>query len=226
MQATRLIDSAKICTIAAYMSCMFDNDFKSLILEGDPTEDEIQEAWENINLEYLELSSGGNTAEVTAIKEVEEIKIKLETFEIYLLLQHRSMSLLGYPFFRGIKVLGDRVDFPLKWNGEREDFIKQLKKVEVRSKSLKLKLQIAESRLEAIRQVSKDKEKNKSSDSRKSKLREGFITILVTLPTSGYVIDRNKTTMEDLAVMIKQFTKNGEKAISEKQKKRNLSFNH
>lgn len=76
----RLFQSCNKISVAAFLDCLFDNDFEGLIREGEPPENEIKLSWDKIFAEYcglMQSDSYNELFEVTKKINVIEAKIVL-----------------------------------------------------------------------------------------------------------------------------------------------------
>jgi len=102
------------------------------------------------------------------------------------------------PAFSFLSKFGHRV----KWNDNAEDFISQLDKIERREVKYTsmIENEIVElKKLQKQAKIPEEEEDDKTT-------RERFIRTVNTLGKIGYKIDYDKTTVEELALMIKQQT--------------------
>ncbi|GAC1392817.1 MAG: hypothetical protein NVSMB46_09630 [Candidatus Saccharimonadales bacterium] len=61
-----------------FIDCLIDNDLKQLIISGTATEKKLQEVWDNIYVQYCQLSQDGTYNQVFELmKEVNDLRAKI-----------------------------------------------------------------------------------------------------------------------------------------------------
>jgi hypothetical protein len=67
----KLYRTCEACPLQVFLDCLFDNDFSGLIVRGEASPQQMQQAWQELYQEYCEISdSQGLQQSVTAIKEL------------------------------------------------------------------------------------------------------------------------------------------------------------
>ncbi len=61
-----------------FIDCLIDNDLQQLIISGTATESKLQEIWDQIYIQYLQLSQDGSYNETLELfKEIDQLKSKI-----------------------------------------------------------------------------------------------------------------------------------------------------
>lgn len=64
------------------MDCLFDQEYERLIINGNPNKDDVQNAWQNLYGEYMELShKDGMTDYMQLVKDVNVLLLKIQLVE-------------------------------------------------------------------------------------------------------------------------------------------------
>lgn len=102
----------------------------------------------------------------------------------------------GVPYVEELKIFNQYGHFPV-WKGDKEKFIKDIQRIG--------KLEnVYISQLEAkVKELEETKEKREDIPIKKDSGRGNFIQTLNSLGKVGYKIDKDSTTVEELAYMIK-----------------------
>lgn len=70
-------DCAKL-PLDRFIDCLIDNDLSQLIISGTATQEQLQQAWDKIYVQYCELSQSGSYNEVFEImKEINDLRAKI-----------------------------------------------------------------------------------------------------------------------------------------------------
>jgi hypothetical protein len=188
--------TANNTTINEFISCLFDNDFSVI----------DEETFKNIHIEYIDISGQYETAEYEHIKTILILSTRIELIKTYLYIEYQFLSQFERPFLPVCKDL-KKFGYTLIWRDNTEDFVKQLENIEQSEKRFIIQLEGERSALE--------KQNNKQiSDSETGQIwqtkqtRKEFIKMIIDLQKQNYKIDRDKTTIEELAIMISDLRDN------------------
>lgn len=80
LQPVKLLNRATDVTMEAFMDCVCDNNYSSLIISGLPTADELAQAWADVFYEYTDLVENKDNK----YRRLLEAEIKLEKIKIIL----------------------------------------------------------------------------------------------------------------------------------------------
>ena len=201
------ISSCSECTINQFMKCKFDNNFSVLTLSGNPSEKELINAFENIQNEYIDLC-GIHVPEIELLKSIKALECRIQSMHLYLKVSKDACDQLVEPFI--FEVLNDAIPcinnngYRLTWTN-KEDFKKQLNKIELKEKRYIAEHDRKNKELELYRE---NHPNNIESNSRTE-----FIRLLNELQKIGYKIDREKTFMEELGIMVNDYNQLRPKSI-------------
>jgi hypothetical protein len=191
-----LIDKAQDCSIRDFMRCLFDTKYSVLLKEGEATDEEMKAAFDNIQSEYIDMAGQYESGEYYASKDAMEIELRIKVVSSLLELQKQSLAQISLPYFPAFSEF-KKFGYRLKWNDDFGQFTQQLDKVESGEKKALIELDMAFKMLESYRN------KNQLSANEKPDRKE-FIKLLNCLQRDKYTIDKEKTSMEDLAYMISE----------------------
>lgn len=68
-------------SLEVFIDCFYDNDYDGLIIAGNPTGEQLKEAWDQVYMNYCELSDSGHSAIVEKIKGVQGLAGKIALAE-------------------------------------------------------------------------------------------------------------------------------------------------
>lgn len=58
-----LYQSCSKCPLDVFLDCLFDGDYKRLVIEGSITDEQLYNVWQNLYTEYCELSNGDGVSD-------------------------------------------------------------------------------------------------------------------------------------------------------------------
>lgn len=194
-----IIQSASDCVIDRFMKCAFQGKYRCLVISGEATKDQLQNAFEIIYAEYVDLSGLYVTREFEISAYIDSLDKRISTVKRFVSLQRTFLSEFGVPFLPGfalVKKYGHR----LYWDFNQPDvegFLKKLVQIEASESRYQAELNRKVNELIELRR----KKVNKTFTLLES--RKQFIMSMNRLQQNKYVIDKEKTTMEDLGLMVK-----------------------
>lgn len=174
-------------------------DFRHMMFRKDYTLVGGEEAWNILYTEYIDLSGAADTREVTLLRAIHNIEVRLSVIGTMISLQVKWFEEFDKPFFPAFKDLSG-FGHNLKWSEEapdKESFFKQLKRVEQKEKRF-----IAE-KDSLVREYSKVV-KNKPVD-HKFEEKDFLKLIDVIEKYRKYHIDEDKTNAKRFAIMVKDY---------------------
>lgn len=170
-------------TVRVFMRCLFNKDYTGV------------DNWDELYTKYIDLSGLGEQGQLGLHVAIHNLKIRLFRITHFLELHSKVFDLVGMPHLEhmdDMKEYGIR----LSWNpGEPEMFLPQLIKIEQREKRNYVELKELEKEVEEM----KEAENPKTVSARNS-----FVIMLNVLGKEGFKIDKDKTDMEELSLMVKQ----------------------
>lgn len=192
-----IVNDASECTVKQFMKCAFDNKYDALIIAGVPSEQDLKSAFEFIYAQYVDISGLYLSQEFEILGYIEGLSKRKGVLEEYVKLQNAYFGNFQIPFLPGLPI-AEKYGYKIYWDPAYPDTFMQ-KLNQIPAKESKYKIRIAEKTKELV-ELRKKKEKKEHSllESRKS-----FITTLNRLQQQKFVIDKSTTTVEELALMIK-----------------------
>lgn len=177
--------SLELCdiTVRVFMRCLFNKDYTDV-----PN-------WEELYTKYIDTAGFTEEGQLGLFVAQHNLSVRLKHITDWLTLQQSVYGLTSKPH---LKTLPDMAQYGhrVTWNpDEPEKYLAQLIKVEVKEKRNYAELKRVEKEIE-------DYEKTK--DPKTVNARNNFVIMLNVLRKDGNPIDKDKTDMEELALMIKQ----------------------
>lgn len=209
---SKYINTASECTVKQFKACCFDQRFHVLVLEGDPSDQELQEAFELIYSEYVDLSGLFITREFELSAYIRSLKVRIDTVQHFVELQRVFISEFDAPFPPGFDIV-KKYGHILYWNPESPDldlFKAKLSKIE--SKEVKYTVELKKKTDELVELHRKRVKKEFTLlESRKQ-----FVTMVNRLQQAKFVINQNETTVEELALMVADHKEQQEDAFAQR----------
>lgn len=211
----KIINNAKDCSVRKYIQSVFEERLEVLIIEGEPTKGQLLNALENIQTEYIDLSNQNNSNESILVKTINALKLRISIIKFYIQIHRDCILFVGEPYHPAINDL-KKFGHKLFWDKENPNiisFLEQLNKIESKEKrtdselSLKLKEYT----------VLKSKEKKENVSVRDARI--SFLKAMNNLGKFGYSIDKDKTTVEEFALMVREYADTIEAEKKSKTKK-------
>ncbi len=174
--------SCSTLLLSDYIACQVSGDLTRLIIEGMPTPEQLQQAWQQICQEFFDLSEDKQASfELTLLKDIETLNLKI------IIIQQSVELLQGYEIPQLIEILRKMgFNFPFDSDNETK-YLADLKRVLSRAKVFVLELNEKQSQLALI---SKSKE---SSQEVSIKYYDKILAILSQ--HMKYNIDETKITV-------------------------------
>lgn len=178
--------------------CAFKEKYRVLLIEGEATEEELQQAFEMIYAQHVDLSGLYQTREFEMSAYINFLDTRIRTIERFIELQLTFIHEFGLPFIPGFALV-KKYGHNLYWNPaypDIEGFKKRLEQINSRESKYRSTLKTKINELVEFRRKQVKKE-HTLLESRKS-----FLTTLNRLQQAKFVIDKNVTTVEELDLMI------------------------
>jgi len=164
--------------------------------KGDTTHLSFEELSE-IESEYIDTAGLFESEEFHKVAYIHYLNNRKNSISLSIRLQEEFIKEFNIPYIPELKFF-KKFGHIVKWNeGDIEGFIEQLRKVEYKEKKYISQLETS------IKELTDLRKKRNSGEKPKEQTRGKFISTLISLGKIGYDINRNETTMEELAYMIK-----------------------
>lgn len=174
------------------------NQFIKMWFKDSPSEE-----FEKIYSEYLDLSGLFVSRQFDLLAYIYRLSNRITSIKMSLCIQREMIDVFGEPYEPGLSFF-EKYHHKVYWNGDRKQFLDYLIKIE--SKESRFEKELAKKQKEFS-----ESQKTKKQPKTITQTRHDFITMLNTLSKNGYKIDRDKTTVEELALMIKETQDNAAK---------------
>jgi hypothetical protein len=181
-------------TIKDFMSAWFKKDYSKL----------SKEDFDLCYSEYIDSTGMYVTEEFDVVAGIHYLTNRINTIKTWVSLQKQCLFILGEPFLDELEFI-TKYGHHVVWNNDFEDFNKQLDRIILRDSKFQIELEQKHKKLEELRSKRNIKEVTKKDE------REQFLRMLNSLSKIGFKIDKNETTIEELALMLKQQFEENEK---------------
>lgn len=195
---SKIINTASKCTVGSYMECRFAKNFNVLVIEGNPSQEELMEAFSKINDEFIDMSGIVDSAEFELANSIFYLDNRVKMIDMLIYIQEESLKRIGVPCFCAISRF-KRWGHNLNWKKDIQDFWHQLEIVKSKEKKYAEELDMLLDQLIKVRQ---DRESLPEL-----KQREEFIRMLNNIQKEYFKIDRDKTYIEEVAIMYNDLKK-------------------
>lgn len=179
-----------------FMAAWFDKDY-SVISKED---------FDIVYAEYQDTSGLFISEDFEKRGYINHLSQRINYVKLFIRLQRDFMRDFDKPFLRSDEILSLKGEYGynLKWNDDLQDFEEQLKKIESREIKYTSTLEAKIKELNDSRKAIEKKVKVEEDDESLRKSRLSFIRMLNSLGKIGFKVDKMTTTVEELALMIKQ----------------------
>lgn len=202
-----IISKAKDCNITKFMACLFEGRY-DVLSDGKADKIALEDAWDNLYTEYLD-AAGIKINELILLRQIKSLECRNQAVSAYLFTNETTIELLKEPFMDAWPHLA-RNGHKFTWNNDVEDFKLQLKKARTKEKRYEVELNM---RKKELNDYLKAQEKTPSIDNS----RTAFLRLIQNLSKyAGYPINKDLTTVEELAIMIKDYNEIALKDIEKK----------
>lgn len=179
-----MITKCSECSVRIFMMCMYDHDYSQL--EGGD--------FEKIFTEYIDLSGIGETKELELMVAIHNIQTRITYIDAQVNIQKNFLHNFGMPFVNAFDDFR-KYNHRLSWDPENPDqFVTQLQRVVVIEKKFHAEL---DTKVAELKKLKNDGVQPNSNG------RRDFVRRLNNLGKEGYQIDKDKTNMEEVALMIR-----------------------
>lgn len=212
-----IIQSAADCNVDKFQKCAFQERYRCLLISGDAPDDLLRTAFEIIYAEYVDLAGLYITREFELSAYISSLDTRIYTVRRFIDLQQTFLHEFNAPFIPGfalVKKYGHRLYWDIN-NPDKEAFLKKLQQIQASESRYQAELNKKVNELVELRR----KKVNKTFTLLES--RKQFIMSMNRLQQNKFVIDKEKTSMEELALMIKDYRDQANEADMQNSIRRN-----
>lgn len=153
--------------------------------------------FEQAYAEYMDVSGLYKSKSFQELSYINYLSIRVASLTTAVNVERDFVNTFGAPYEPGFSFF-KRYNYNLFWNGDKEQFLNYLLKIE--TKELKYKKELVNREKTFVTESAKKVVQQKSL----MQTRHEFIRNISTLGKNGYKIERNSTTVEELALIIKE----------------------
>lgn len=194
-----IIQSAGDCVVNKFMDCAFKGKHRCLLLSGDAADEQLQMAFEIIYAEYVDLAGLYITREFELSAYIGSLDTRLTVIKRFIDLQRTFLREFDAPFLPGfalVKKYGHRLYWDFN-HPDKDGFLKKLQQIEAVEARYQAELNRKINELVELRKKKVNKEFSLLEN------RKQFVMSMNRLQQQKFVIDKDKTTMEELGLMVK-----------------------
>lgn len=212
-----IIQSSQDCNVAKFMACCFGGKYDVLLIDGTISNPEdLKTAFEFIYAEFIDLAALWETREFELYAYITHLDGRINMVKQFVNLQKRFIAEFGIPFMAGfglVKKYGHSLSF-IPGESNIDVFLKKLDAILMGEKRTEHEMTIK------INELADLHKKKAAKQHVQLQTRSEFVTMLNRLQQNKFVIDREKTTVEDLALIIKDCRdQNNEQKMAAKTKR-------
>ena len=164
-----------------------------------------KEVFDEVYTEYIDAAGLFNSEDFELVCGIQFTNHRINFINMFVELQLKFMKDFKVPYAPAFELIKEKYGHVLVWRGKIKDFKEQLERVKIREKKY---ITIVETKIKELEENRERDKKLVNQDETKEyklkKTRDAYIKTFVSLGKIGYSIDRDKTTVEDYASMIKQ----------------------
>lgn len=173
-------------TINIFIEAWFSHEFERI----------SKEDFDIVYSEYIDISGLYSSKEFEIFAYINYLKNRIFLSKTLVAVQLMCLEAFNAPYEDGFDLF-EKVGHKVSWNGDEKKFIAQMNKISSLTRTKELELRRKEFEFIQLKEA-------KQQDKPEVQSRHEFIKMLNSLNKQGYNIDRDKTTVEDLALIIKQ----------------------
>lgn len=205
-----LVNNCADCSVHQYMQAKFKHNLKVLIIEGEHTDKELQDAFNNICLEYID-AAGIEIEHVADREEIVKLQARCLFMQTSIRMQEIALRDIGEPFHEALDDF-NKFGYSLQWKDDVEKFRKDLSRIEKQEKSFVVQLEDA---VNAYQQKEAKKDAANRGKVREIKTEADFTRMLNELSKfQGYHLKPKDTSMLELAGLIRTLNEVNQQANS------------
>jgi hypothetical protein len=184
-------------SVRQFMNAWFKKDFSQM------SEEHFNVAY----TEYVDTAGLYETDEFERVTYIHFLNNRINSVKLGLRLQRMFLLEFDAPYQPAFSFFEEFGHY-LKWTGDVGKFLADLEKIENKEKKY---ISVLEGKIKELNELKKNKSKKSEEEKDEedkekdmNKTREAFVRTLNSLGKIGYKIDKDTTTVEELALMIKQ----------------------
>jgi len=190
-------------TIEQFMDCWFNDDYEKISVQD----------FELIYSEYIDLAGLYQTKAFELTAYINYLKNRIHVLGIVVFSQKMYFEVFRKPYIEGLELIKEKFGLSYNWDCNEQSLFSFLRKLENTIRTKKIELNRKEHEIEKLKQEKKEGNVSKVQS------RHEFIRMLNSLSKNGYKIERDKTTVEELALIIKMVTEERDKYETEQKMK-------
>jgi len=174
-------------TIEIFMDAWFNEEYELI----------SKEDFQIVYAEYIDLAGLYKSKEFELTTYINYLKNRITVLRAVIHSQEMYFEVFNKPYIPGLEFIKDTFGYNYIWNDSEKSFSSFLKKLKNNERTKVTELRRKEFEFDKIKEAKKD------GDVSKVQSRHEFIKMLNSFNKNGYRIERDKTTIEELALMIK-----------------------
>jgi hypothetical protein len=195
----------ELYTVRQFMNAWFRQDY-SIISEED---------FKVVRTEYIDTAGLYDESVFQKVCYIYFLNSRINSIALSIRLQKDFLKEFDIPYKPALPFL-NKFGHRVRWNGDEEEFLSQLDKVEKREARY---TSMIENEIVELKKLQKQAKINNEEEEDIKIVRERFIRTINTLGKIGYKIEYDGTTVEEMALMIKQQTEEVESMNNNTMKK-------
>jgi hypothetical protein len=194
-----LVNSCSDCTAFMYMQAKFKHNLNVLIIDGEHTQKELQDAFSQICLEYID-AAGIEIEFIADRMEINKLEARYVFMKSTIECQEIALRTIQEPFIEALEDF-EKYGYRLKWSGDKDKFEKDLKRIKKLENSFVVQLQDA---VNAYQQKEATKDAANRGKVQEIKTESDFVRMLTELSKfQGYHLKPKDISMLELAGLIR-----------------------
>jgi len=155
-----------------------------------------KEDFDIVYAEYIDVSGLYLSKEFELVAYIAYLKNRIFILKTLIATQRMCIDTFHKPYIEGIELFST-FGYKVEWDGDEKKFLAKMDKMSSVLRSKSTELRHKEFEYEQLKAAKKEKAPEIQS-------RHEFIRMLNSFSKYGFSVDKNKTTVEELALMIKQ----------------------
>lgn len=199
MGKANIINDAGDCSVKRFMDCAFKEKYDVLLVEGIADPLELKNAFEFIYAQYIDLAGLYETREFELYAYITMLEGRINTVKQFIALQRSFVAQFDVPYFKAFGIVR-KYGHVLKFSPGQtstELFLTRLNQIEM------MERRIEDERAGKVKQLYDLHKKKIGKQHSIIESRTEFVSMLNRLQQNKFVIDREKTSVEEIGLMIR-----------------------